>query len=277
MVETLGTGGPGIVVEPIDDVMSEGSPNRQSAHTPRQLRGETRGRDVLRLGEAAKVVDSVRLGPDLRAEDEEWAVAEGVTTSELIQRALREYLRSRGLRSMGRPSSKAARSQAVRTDPAIRGTADLQDRWGQAACRRASNPTLSCGGPRPRTSSSVVLRRTPPWERRLVWDDDHIGRHRAGPSSLLSSVSPARRYRDEHRVDLHRCVCGPCGRKQGTQWFVGDGTPVPARERSGRVFESPLPGSATAALLLAALASSADRKNDNRLSKAVRSTAGSGS
>ncbi len=46
------------------------------------------------LDEAAKVVESVRLEPDLRAEAEERTAAEGVSTSELIRCALREYLRS---------------------------------------------------------------------------------------------------------------------------------------------------------------------------------------
>jgi len=45
-------------------------------------------------GDAAKSVESVRLKPTLRIETAERAAAEGVTVSEIIRRALRQYLRS---------------------------------------------------------------------------------------------------------------------------------------------------------------------------------------
>ena len=48
------------------------------------------------LGSAPASVESVRLDPELRDELTERATAEGVTTSELIRRALREYLRAAG-------------------------------------------------------------------------------------------------------------------------------------------------------------------------------------
>jgi len=48
------------------------------------------------LGSAPASVESVRLDPELRNELTERATAEGVTTSELIRRALREYLRPAG-------------------------------------------------------------------------------------------------------------------------------------------------------------------------------------
>lgn len=46
------------------------------------------------LGEAAKSVESVRLDPDLQNETAQKAAAEGVTVSEVIRRALRQYLRN---------------------------------------------------------------------------------------------------------------------------------------------------------------------------------------
>ncbi len=81
--------------EPIDDEMIEGfAEEAERGYAAQQLRGKPRGRGRPPLGEAAKVVESVRLEPDLRAQAEERAAVEGVTTSELIRRALREYLRS---------------------------------------------------------------------------------------------------------------------------------------------------------------------------------------
>lgn len=81
--------------KPIDDEMIESFVDEaEHGYDSQQLRGKPRGRGRPPLGEAAKVVESVRLEPDLRAEAEERAAAEGVSTSELIRRALREYLRS---------------------------------------------------------------------------------------------------------------------------------------------------------------------------------------
>lgn len=81
--------------KPIDDEMIEHfADEAERGYDAQQLRDKPRGRGRPPLGEAAKVVESVRLEPDLRAEAEERAAAEGVTTSELIRRALREYLRS---------------------------------------------------------------------------------------------------------------------------------------------------------------------------------------
>ncbi len=50
-----------------------------------------RGRPA--LGSAPASVESVRLDPDLRNELADRAKAEGVSTSDLIRKALREYLR----------------------------------------------------------------------------------------------------------------------------------------------------------------------------------------
>ena len=79
----------------IDDEMIEGFVDEaERGYDEQPLRDKPRGRGRPPLGEAAKVVESVRLEADLRAEAEERAAVEGVTTSELIRRALREYLRS---------------------------------------------------------------------------------------------------------------------------------------------------------------------------------------
>lgn len=57
-----------------------------------QLAGRRRGRGRPPLGDAAKVVGSLRLAPALREEAEIRARAEGVSVSEVVRRALREYL-----------------------------------------------------------------------------------------------------------------------------------------------------------------------------------------
>jgi hypothetical protein len=57
-----------------------------------QLQDRPRGRGRPPLGDAAKVVRSLRLDPTLRKEAESRASAEGVSVSELVRRALREYL-----------------------------------------------------------------------------------------------------------------------------------------------------------------------------------------
>lgn len=81
--------------KPIDEEMIESFVDEaERGYHAQQLRDKPRGRGRPPLGEAAKVVESVRLEPDLRAEAEERAAAEGVSTSELIRRALRNYLRS---------------------------------------------------------------------------------------------------------------------------------------------------------------------------------------
>jgi hypothetical protein len=81
--------------KPIDEEMIESFVDEaERGYNAQQLRDKPRGRGRPPLGGAAKVVESVRLEPDLRAEAEERAAAEGMSTSELIRRALREYLRS---------------------------------------------------------------------------------------------------------------------------------------------------------------------------------------
>ena len=66
----------------------------ERGYEPGSLRGKPRGPGRPPLGDAAKTVESVRLDPELRAETTRRAEDEGVTVSEVIRRALREYLRS---------------------------------------------------------------------------------------------------------------------------------------------------------------------------------------
>ena len=81
--------------QPIDEAMIEGlADEADKDYEPGQLLEKPRGRGRPPLGAAAKTVESVRLEPSLRAAAEDRATKEGVTTSEVIRRALREYLRS---------------------------------------------------------------------------------------------------------------------------------------------------------------------------------------
>ncbi len=81
--------------KPIDDEMVEGlADEAERGYKPGQLEGHRRGPGRPPLGDAAKVVESVRLDPGLRVETVERAAVEGVTVSEIIRRALRQYLRS---------------------------------------------------------------------------------------------------------------------------------------------------------------------------------------
>jgi Ribbon-helix-helix protein, copG family len=81
--------------EPITDEMVERfAKEAERGYTPLQLKGRRRGPGRPPLGDAAKAVESVRLEPDLRNEVARRAEVEGVTVSEVIRRALREYLKS---------------------------------------------------------------------------------------------------------------------------------------------------------------------------------------
>jgi ribbon-helix-helix CopG family protein len=77
-----------------DTTIEEMADEAERGYGPGQLRGGPRGRGRPPLGDAAKAVESVRLDPDLRDEAAQRAVDEGVTVSEIIRRALRQYLRS---------------------------------------------------------------------------------------------------------------------------------------------------------------------------------------
>ena len=79
----------------IDDALIDKlADEAERGFTPDQLKGKRRGRGRPPLGDAAKAVESVRIDPDLREEAAQRAAAEGVTVSEIIRRALRQYLRS---------------------------------------------------------------------------------------------------------------------------------------------------------------------------------------
>ncbi|MDQ2826514.1 MAG: ribbon-helix-helix domain-containing protein [Actinomycetota bacterium] len=81
--------------EPIDNEMIEKlADEADRGYEPDQLVGRRRGPGRPPLGDAVKSVESVRLDPDLRVETAQRAVIEGVTVSEIIRRALRQYLHS---------------------------------------------------------------------------------------------------------------------------------------------------------------------------------------
>ncbi len=66
----------------------------ERGYEPGQLDGHRRRPGRPPLGAAAKAVESVRLEPALRDEAAQRAAVEGVTVSEVMRRALRQYLRS---------------------------------------------------------------------------------------------------------------------------------------------------------------------------------------
>ncbi len=81
--------------KPINDQMIENlADEAERGYKSGQLQGQRRGPGRPPLGDAAKSVESVRLEPALRVEAAQRAAAEGVTVSEVMRRALREYLRS---------------------------------------------------------------------------------------------------------------------------------------------------------------------------------------
>lgn len=81
--------------KPIDDQMIEElADEAERGYEPGQLRGHRQGPGRPPLGEAPRSLESLHLGPGLRAEAEQRAAAEDVTVSEVIRRALRQYLRS---------------------------------------------------------------------------------------------------------------------------------------------------------------------------------------
>jgi hypothetical protein len=77
-----------------DDVIEALADEAERGYEPGQLQGRRRGPGRPPLGEAAKTVESVRLDPALRAEVAQRAADEGTSVSEVIRKALREYLRS---------------------------------------------------------------------------------------------------------------------------------------------------------------------------------------
>lgn len=77
-----------------DEIVQDLADEAERGYAPGQLEGRRRGPGRPPLGQAAKSVESVRLEPGLRVETAQRAAAEGLTVSEVIRRALREYLRS---------------------------------------------------------------------------------------------------------------------------------------------------------------------------------------
>lgn len=79
----------------IDDKMIEAlADEAERGFTADQLRNKPRGRGRPPLGAAVKTIESVRLDPALRDEAARRAAEDGVSLSEVIRRALREYLES---------------------------------------------------------------------------------------------------------------------------------------------------------------------------------------
>ncbi len=77
-----------------DQTIERFAEEAERGYEPGQLKGRRHGPGRPPLGDAAKSVESVRLEPDLRDEVARRAQAEGITVSEVIRRALREYLKS---------------------------------------------------------------------------------------------------------------------------------------------------------------------------------------
>jgi CRISPR-associated endonuclease/helicase Cas3 len=81
--------------EPVTDEMIEQlADEADRGYELGQLKGHRRGPGRPPLGEAAKSVESVRLEPALRDDAARRAEEEGITVSELIRRAIRQYLKS---------------------------------------------------------------------------------------------------------------------------------------------------------------------------------------
>jgi len=90
--KTYGHTGDGL---PIDDAfVNLLADEAERGYTSEQLEGKPRGRGRPPLGELVKAVGSVRLDPELRQQAAARAAADGVSVSEIVRRALREYLRS---------------------------------------------------------------------------------------------------------------------------------------------------------------------------------------
>jgi len=65
----------------------------EHGYAVQHLANQPRGRGRPPLGHRAKKVESVRLDPALREQAAERADADGISVSEVVRRALREYLR----------------------------------------------------------------------------------------------------------------------------------------------------------------------------------------
>jgi predicted HicB family RNase H-like nuclease len=80
---------------PIDDEMIEQlADEAERGYDPEKFKKKPRGRGRPPLGVRAKGVESVRIEPELRDLAAQQAAKEGVTVSEIVRRALRQYLKS---------------------------------------------------------------------------------------------------------------------------------------------------------------------------------------
>ena len=75
-----------------DEMIDRLAAEAERGYEPGQLQARPRGRGRPPLGASAKSVESVRLEPALRAAAAQRADDDGVTVSEVVRRALREYL-----------------------------------------------------------------------------------------------------------------------------------------------------------------------------------------
>jgi predicted HicB family RNase H-like nuclease len=77
-----------------DEMVERAAEEAERGFDVDELIARRRGPGRPSLGEAAKGVESVRLEQELRERVAQRAEADGVTFSEIVRRALREYLRS---------------------------------------------------------------------------------------------------------------------------------------------------------------------------------------
>jgi CRISPR-associated endonuclease/helicase Cas3 len=75
-----------------DEMIDQLAAEAELGYEPGQLSVRRRGRGRPPLGAAAKSVESLRLEPALHAAAAQRADDDGVTVSEVVRRALREYL-----------------------------------------------------------------------------------------------------------------------------------------------------------------------------------------
>jgi predicted HicB family RNase H-like nuclease len=81
--------------EPItDESIKAFALEAENGYSEEKLLTARRGRGRPRLGVGKKSVESVRLGPSLKSEAEQRALADGISVSEVIRRALKQYLHS---------------------------------------------------------------------------------------------------------------------------------------------------------------------------------------
>lgn len=75
-----------------DEMIEAFAAEAERGYVPGELRGRRRGPGRPPLGSDAKVTQSFRMEPALQAEAVKRAAADGVPVSEVVRRALRDYL-----------------------------------------------------------------------------------------------------------------------------------------------------------------------------------------